>query len=189
MTVDPNFVAGTLAGLLGITVFLVILYGPWQRLCTDYARDIIFEQREALFDIAASGRLAFGSEPYETIRSGLNALIRLAHRLTLFGMVLFILRSRRTEMRKPTTAMRAALSRIGQADTREEVSRLIARAEQAALEMLFLRSPGFVLFALLPFALIMAIRRGARRTLDGGKRALTGQIENAMSVEAHASAG
>jgi hypothetical protein len=182
MSIDPNLAAGTIAGLLGATVLLAILYGPWQRLCTDYARNAIFEQRDALFDLALSGRLAFGSEPYEAIRSSLNGLIRMAHRLSAFELGLSMVAGRLTGDRLSDAGLHAKVALIGDPGTRDDVTRVIAKAKHAALAMVLARSPGFVMFVLLPSAVVMLMRQGLRRTLDSGRRTLTGQIEHAMAV-------
>ena len=188
MTLDPGYFAGAIEGLICLGVLLAILYGPWQRMCTSYARDVIFEQRDAIFDIAASGRLAFGSEPYETIRSSLNALIRLAHRLTLFDVLLFAFVSRRSELHPPRGGVRAALAQIADANTREEVTRHVYKSELAVVVMILMRAPGLVMTLAL-FGAYAAARQGFATARASIRRSLTTQIEGAMSIEARGRAG
>jgi len=45
----------TLVGLGSLAALLIILYGPWQAICTDIARQMLFEKRDAIFDLAQSG--------------------------------------------------------------------------------------------------------------------------------------
>src|SRR5262245_42077518 len=72
-----------LIGLASLTALVVVLYGPWQEVCTDIARQIIFEKRDAIFDLAHNGKLSFDSPEYGTIRSALQSSIRFAHELSL----------------------------------------------------------------------------------------------------------
>ena len=118
----------------------------------------------------------------------MNALIRLAHRLSLFELVLVVFVSRRAPAHLPRSELRTALGLISDRVTRDEISRLVTKAEIATLAMVLLRSPGFVIFVLLPFTLGTAFSRRMKGALERGKGALTGQIENAISVEARSSA-
>ena len=69
--------------VLLILLFVAWFYGPWQETCADYARQIVFEQRDKLFDLAADGGLNFKSHEYKDVRSSLNSAIRFAHNMTI----------------------------------------------------------------------------------------------------------
>lgn len=81
MNLDP------LVSFALICLFLLWFYGPWQETCIDYARQIIFEERDKIFDLASAGSLRFDSRQYKHIRASLNAAIRYAHELTLARMI------------------------------------------------------------------------------------------------------
>ena len=49
---DPMY-ADALLSLLSLTLFLTAFYGPWQAVCTDWGRHVIFENRDKIFDMAA----------------------------------------------------------------------------------------------------------------------------------------
>jgi hypothetical protein len=68
--------------LLVLVLLLCFFYGPWQAACTDWARQIIFERRDKLFDLAAAGKLDFASEQYRSVRAMLEGMIRFSHELT-----------------------------------------------------------------------------------------------------------
>lgn len=74
--------ADALVALLAIVLFAVFFYGPWQEACTDVARQVIFEKRDRLFDLARAGKLDFQSHYYRDTRKTMEGMIRFAHRLT-----------------------------------------------------------------------------------------------------------
>jgi hypothetical protein len=66
-----------------------LFYGPWQEACTDFTRQLLFERRDRLFDLAADGKLDFASEEYRALRASLESLIRYAHDFTWIQFILF----------------------------------------------------------------------------------------------------
>ncbi len=70
-----------------LLAFLAWFYGPWQETCTDFARQVIFEQRDRLFDLADARKISFDSVEYKKFRSSLNAAIRFSHEMTLARML------------------------------------------------------------------------------------------------------
>ena len=81
--------ANAVISLLALALFVCLFYGPWQAVCTDWARQILFEKRDKLFDMAMAGKLHFASEEYKSIRRMLESMIRFAHHLT-WPKLLFI---------------------------------------------------------------------------------------------------
>jgi hypothetical protein len=73
--------ANAIAALIVLSLLLLFFYGPWQSAVTDFARQVVFEERDAVFDMAADAKLAFDSDEYRTIRDAFNSLIRFAHEL------------------------------------------------------------------------------------------------------------
>jgi hypothetical protein len=84
-----------------ISLLMVLVYGPWQALCTARARQAMFERRDAIFDIAAGGRLDFDSESYRVLRKSLEGQIRYAHILTI-PRFFFLSRCLRGEKKQST---------------------------------------------------------------------------------------
>jgi hypothetical protein len=74
--------ADALVSLAMLMAFACLFYGPWQAVCTDVARQLIFERRDALFDLARAGKLDFASPEYKAIRRMMEGMIRFAHELT-----------------------------------------------------------------------------------------------------------
>lgn len=177
--------ASVLALLLG-----VLLYGPWQWACTDFARQIVFEKRDAIFDMAASGRLNFKSSEYRKIRSSLEASIRFAHEMTLPRVAwLWFLFVRK---RMPVVSdLQSAISAIREDDVRDEVKRLVTEANVAMVVWMVAKSPVVlsVVLALLPVAilalLIVMFAQGCRLAL----RKAAAFVADLVQVEAEAVGG
>jgi hypothetical protein len=145
-----------LIGLGSLAALLVILYGPWQAICTDIARQIVFEKRDAIFDLAQSGKLSFSSREYGVIRSSLQASIRFAHELTLprflvMAAVLFA-RGNRPEQ----SELSRAIKQITDPTTRDQVESLVRQAHRTLIKMMLAKSPVLMLL-LLPLLLIIAL--------------------------------
>lgn len=138
-------------GTLGL--FLLVFYGPWQAVCTDIARQLVFEKRDAIFDMAASGRLSFESEDYRRIRICLEGMIRFAHEATvprmLVGLVVIGLRKEVAGSRD----LDRAVAGIRDGATRSEVNRLVNEAVACLCVTMLLRS----LCVLLLFPVSLAI--------------------------------
>jgi hypothetical protein len=157
---------------LGCAVgFLAVIYGPWQWICTDITRQILFEKRDALFDLAHSGKLSFESREYRTIRSSLQANIRFAHELTLprFFVLLVALGSR-GDLSQPSNLSRA-LDEIADPETRSEVRRLVQQATRAMLVMMIVKSPPALILLTLSGLVLALVRRAREAAVDMERRA------------------
>jgi len=130
-----------LFSLLFLLLLGVFLYGPWQGTCTAYARQIMFEKRDAIFDLARDGKLSFHSREYRTVRAMLEKTIRFAHEATLpaTAVIAAVLLWRREEVAKPE--LLAAIERIPDPATRKQVQELVNQALNALLISLILKSP------------------------------------------------
>jgi hypothetical protein len=177
-------------GMLALTALLAVLYRPWQRLCVDYARDIIFEQREAVFDLAANGRLEFGSELYETVRDEMNGMIRLAHKLTVWRLIFLRVLATEDGEDPAQTRIDVTLSKIPDLRTREDVMDRLHRARAAVAMVMFTRSLPFFLALVLTIAiwrLMVLIGRDQiellRRMRNSAEHRITRTIEKAVREE------
>jgi hypothetical protein len=119
---------------------LCIFYGPWQEVCTDIARQYIFEKRDRLFDIAADGRLDFASSEYRDVRRGLESMIRFAHELTWPQLMIFGVQYARHKNSFPKPAADSAVSRIADAALRAEVGALLKDATGMMMAMVLSKS-------------------------------------------------
>ncbi len=137
---------GTIEGVMAFFLLVALIYGPWQWICTDIARQAMFKERDKLFDMARVGDLDFTSSEYREIRDGVNSMIRFAHSLTWVRMIVFARFSDRPRDQK--IPIYAAINRIKDKSKQEIVRSSIARIELAAIYMLLLKSPMLVLLGI-----------------------------------------
>lgn len=154
---NPAF---TLQGLVAVSALAWILYGPWQRVWSDYTRQTLFEVRDTLLRLAQSGELSFEDPTYIGVRSWINTMIRYAPAVSVFRSVAHHLFARGTEARDPRR-----LVTITSDTVQTEVFAMIDRCEAALALMAVLRSPLLWLLLLLavPIALVVLPVVGARR--------------------------
>jgi hypothetical protein len=127
--------ATALISLIALVLFAWLFYGPWQAVCTDGARQLIFEKRDKLFDLAADGKLDFASEEYRTIRKLLEGMIRFAHTLTWPRLVMAIYLRRHDD-----PAVDKMISRIEDSVTRKRVAELVFDSAVVLIAMMALKS-------------------------------------------------
>lgn len=148
--------ANALLCLLTLLVLGVVLYGPWQWICTDWARQVVFEKRDAIFDLAADGQLDFRSDEYQTIRGSLQKLIRFAHALTLPRMIFAAPALPQVGPKEIVAAnLDGAVDRIKDPEVRKLVLQHVRDAQGAMAIMIFVKSPVFLV--LCPFFIIVAV--------------------------------
>jgi hypothetical protein len=126
--------ADAVAGLLAVSLFLLFFYGPWQSLVIDMARQFVFEQRDAVFDLAAAGKLDFDSSEYRTIRDSFNKLIRFAHELNWIRLIIH------SSEDNAVPAVHLAIEKIEDAETRAKVLSHLRRARYGMIAMLGAKS-------------------------------------------------
>jgi hypothetical protein len=114
--------AEALVSLTALVAFACLFYGPWQAVCTDVARQIIFERRDILFDLARSGKLDFSSAEYKTLRRSMEGFIRYAHELTWLNLLFHRTKVKRLKGEAPVTL---AIASISDPFTREKVDALV----------------------------------------------------------------
>jgi hypothetical protein len=142
-----NYEAFTAVCLL--TLFAFFFAGPWQAICTDFARQVLFEKRDAIFDMAASGELDFRSQSYRTIRSSLNRSIRFAHQLGLWNFLVLHIALAGMNRRVVSSEMQVAVADVPNPEVRAKIARLVYEAQGAVLVMMILKSPTMLALCLL----------------------------------------
>jgi len=141
--------------IAALIMLCILFYGPWQEVCTDYARQVMFEKRDALFDLAINGEIDFGSTQYRTIRSSLEKAIRFAHELSLPRFLVFRWYLRRTNLKRSESELIEAVNAIENEETRRSVQHLVSEAQLAMILMAMAKSPIMVLFSLFAGALLI----------------------------------
>lgn len=145
--IDLDLLVLTMLG--GVALFLV--YSLWQATCVAWMRQLCFEARDAIFDLAADGRLEFTSADYRQIRSGIETLIRFADRISWPRLLCYHTTVR---PRRHQSSISRAVERIVDPETEAIVRREIHKVNRAVWAMLIARSPLLVVL----FALFVMIR-------------------------------
>jgi hypothetical protein len=140
--------ADAVISLFGLTFFASLFYGPWQAACADWARQIVFEKRDRLFDLAADGGLSFSSDEYRMLRSGLEGMIRFAHELT-WPRLLFHAKLRHRMGIADDHSLAEAAARIEDPGVRQQVNELVFEATIGLIVMMALKS-----IVVAPFAFV-----------------------------------
>ena len=145
-----------MAGTVALIALVLLLYGPWQALWTDVARQILFERRDAIFDMARAGKLSFDSPEYRAIRDSFNLNIRFAHRLTFTYFVYHFLSYKLWASRKPSQ-LRQAVDAIEDEQVREEVRGHMRYALTVMARCMLIKSPLFLMIVLPVLALMKVL--------------------------------
>ncbi len=145
--IDVDFLMLTIVG--GMALFLV--YSLWQATCVAWMRQLCFEARDAIFDLAAAGRLDFASADYRHIRSGIETLIRFADRISWPRLLCYHMTVR---PRRHQSSISRALEQIADFETQATVRREIHKVNGAVWALLIARSPLLIVL----FALFVVIR-------------------------------
>lgn len=181
---QPNLM--TLEAILALGVVVGVLYGPWQKLIIEIARQRLFNIRGAVFDYAASGRLPFESEAYRAAMRQLNMLIRFSHTVT-WPHFLFMTRF------APQAGSARPLEELVQAmpdpEAQAFIQEQVAKAGRTLGWMLFFRSPLLMLVSV-P---VWIWRAGKARTMIASagrilEREILQEGESAGRYDGHAHA-
>lgn len=137
--------------LLVIAFLIWFIYGPWQKLWIDWARERMFASRDEIFIIAAEGGLSFDSEEYRVIRTAIESLIRYTHKVSFLRFVLLLQISKEIKNSRPNPM--EMVIRIQNDQVRDRVRRQLVIAVKSCVFMMILRSPilwlpAFVVFIL-----------------------------------------
>jgi hypothetical protein len=156
-------VLDAVTGLIALLFFGIVFYGPWQRVCTDFSRQILFEARDEIFDLALQGKIQFDSDEYRTIRHSIEQTIRYAHELT-WPRLAYELMARKLLARRGPSQLYRAIERIEDENLRSEIKDRVRRALSVSVASMLLKSlPGIVL--ILPLLTIFTMGYLFRRTL------------------------
>src|SRR5829696_6408743 len=83
---DPNAIYAAFF-FISLLAFLLLFYGPYQELVIARARQHMFNSRNELFRMAASGSVSFEDEVYVTMRSDIQKMIRYCHAVSWVRLI------------------------------------------------------------------------------------------------------
>jgi hypothetical protein len=148
---------------LSLLLFVLIFYWPWQRLCVDWSRQLMFEERDRLFLLTRSSKsLPLDSELHIGLRSVIDGTIRYCHRITWQRLLVDVYFR---DFDKEITSARAArlneLMNNTPQDVRQKLRRIIVRMAFACIVCMMGRS-----LLLGPLFLVLYLLRTLRDSRD-----------------------
>lgn len=169
---------------LVISAFLAWFYGPWQEVCTDFARQIMFEQRDKLFDLAHSGEISFDADHYKRSRASLNAAIRFCHEMTL-ARVVYLAACLKLGVISADKIVKGNASSYGSAELNAKIARINYISFRSMALSMMARSLFCVALALLllPAILIYFWWVGFFSSFVTASRKLTNIVATAAQIE------
>lgn len=165
--------------------FLLLFYGPWQWICCDFARQLVFEQRDAIFDLAADKRIFFNSPEYKSARSSLNTLIRFSHKLTITYFVWMIIFDKTENSLGKKSELTVVVEKTKDPQLKAELNEMVQTARRAVIIWTMLRS--IIFWILLPFFVVFFICSFVVKRLDIIVNEISFRIGEAIQVEAERS--
>jgi len=124
---------------LNCGLLIIFLRWPWQWLWTDWARQRLFAERDALFDLGLAGKIEFDAPQYREARKAIENFIRFAHRLTLRQLVIgSILGITNGSVR---AKLDHSLASVPDEETRSAVRRHVLRSARTVVIMGVARMP------------------------------------------------
>ena len=153
-----------------------VLYGPWQTACTDYFRQPLFEQRDALFDLADRKGIPFNDVAYVEARSTINAFIRFAHRISFSRLVLH---SRLNQaLNNDEISLWPDLGDDWDQESRDTFAGITKAVERSMVGLMLLKSPVLWMAILLAGLLMVALASvlGLKRAFRGPYNAIVDRI-------------
>ena len=124
--------------LIGIIYFI---YYPIRSLAVDNARQELFAIRDAIFDMAVSGKISFESQEYKDLRGIINSFIRFAHRTNLTDPIIFIFVTSRWNTPIDDARTSKIIEKISSPEVNKEVAKYLSRVSSIMAGLALARSP------------------------------------------------
>jgi hypothetical protein len=117
----------------------ILLFCCWRQYRIDLLRQKLFVLRDEVFDLAATGQMAFSDPHYVQTRQFLNAMIRYTHRITFTGAALAAFFGRKTLLK--VKAPLDAIMEMPKGPVRDKLLNVHGRANIAIGVHMFTASP------------------------------------------------
>ena len=138
--------------------FIVLIFWVIRSMRVDSLRQKLFALRDEMFDFAFAGNISFNDPAYKLLRDQMNGLIRYAHQLTLFRLLISVcIRTTLGEESslKWNNAWKDALTNLHDDKLRTEMLLFHDRAMHNALKHLVLGSP--LLLSIIGMAMVFIV--------------------------------
>jgi hypothetical protein len=150
---DVTHAIDPVIGFVGFFSVVWLVFVAWPKLVVDYARQHIFETRDRLFDLAASGDVSFQSDEYKEIRQFLNGMIRCAERATCLNYARYSMIIEKNKVPLSSAEVKRFISMMKDVKTPEAIREAYRTTIAAYDYLLILRTP--LLWVLAPPLLLL----------------------------------
>lgn len=158
----------------------VILYGPWQKACTDYIRQPLFENRDALFELARIGSIAFDNPAYIATRAMINGSVRYAH-ITSLPRVFFHHWAGTMSLAPAKPELLSLIDAIEDEGVKEQLRSIVISCSVVLVKLMIMKSPALWLIVLLASPLLLVVT--ALGSLGSVLRAFTRSVGEIIQDE------
>ena len=155
--------------LLGVLILFLIWHFGVRPYLLERFRSDLFDLRDELFDYAADGNIDFEDSRYGTLRMWLNALIRMAHRVTFLDTIVTTQVTNIDPESSPVAEKRLdRLEMMFEGEEGEDLRYFAIRSLKISIKYFVLRSPLMWLVLALGTVLIIfhIIGKGLRSTVN-----------------------
>ena len=146
--VEPHTAFVAISSLISITGLWWLLFWLYPDYRLDLFRQQIFCLRHRLFEMASAGKIDFNHPAYGMLRSMMNGNIRLAHRMSLLRILLFVALIRGQPLRELASDFESHWQKVSEtlnSDVRLELQDFRNRMHVIILRHVLLNSPILVL--------------------------------------------
>ena len=188
MSFDPTYAADAIwvgVSFIALGVAFQYLFLPT---CVDGLRDRLFGIRRELFMMVVSGEVSADDPAYVSLRRSLNAIIRVAERVTfvrgyLAPAVALLIRRGRGGREQIKEKHDAAFARVENVEVRQALLKLHEKLAHAVAIHVLVSSPiaWFVTLVAAPIVLIVAVIAGTLGTL---KSSVVSEVSERVECEA-----
>ena len=176
---DMSVAISAMINFIGFFLVAYLVFVVWPRLVVDYERQKLFELRDNLFDLAASGMFSFESESYVNIRALLNSMIRGAEFATLWNYTKYASALEKYDMPDVNEFI---LTMSGE-NSPGEIREAYETALNSRLLLIFIRNPFLTVVGVIGICVLELERvfcSSSERVIDYMKR----RNENAVKADA-----
>lgn len=159
--------------LIASLIIVWFFYGPWQEIITSITRQLLFEIRDDVFDMARNRALDFESDEYLRIRKSLNSIIRFTHHTTWPRLLTFKLFSKK----RSDTGVFDIINQIDDVEVKQKIKNKFHYATMFVIASIWLRSPLLIIITLAILVIALAL------VLVNARRAITFLKKHAAEIE------
>lgn len=173
---------------IGFLSLWVLIFWAWRDYRLDAFREKLFALRAELFDFAARGKVSFDHPAYTILRGRMNAMIRLAHVLTMTRLIIVLALKDKTLPDHKLIQWQEAVEGLDSVEVKANLKDFHARMIKIISAEIGLRSVTILLLAFFIVAIALLKMKLGKQTHVGQDRGLLPrehvQLLESQAVEA-----